>query len=219
MSKSLKKKKKKRRPDLSSPGADVLIPEVPGPHTRNLEDQDLLRSRPGCSTYRHVVDTLRFGSYQENFPEVHSGRGGGLGQPLAEEGGGALPRRPATAVSLSGRPLSPPLHDHFGAFQFRLPTHFTPEASILSGPPLPSRVFGVTSAFRLETRRNVVRGCWRRLEGAGLSPYPDQGDSTCKLGKHGRRKAASLERSWRKACFRAPCSLRALGEGVEALLS
>lgn len=43
----LKKKKKIRRPDLSSPGADVLIPEVPRTTHSELEDQDLLQSRPG----------------------------------------------------------------------------------------------------------------------------------------------------------------------------
>lgn len=67
-----------------------------GPHTRNLKTR-ISYSRAPADTYRHVVDTLRFGSYQENFPKVHSGRGGGLGQPLGEEGKRALPRRPATA--------------------------------------------------------------------------------------------------------------------------
>ena len=70
--------------------------EVPRTTHSELEDHDLLQ-RPPASTYRHVVDTLRFRSYEENFPKVHSGRGGGLGQPLGEEGKRALPRRPATA--------------------------------------------------------------------------------------------------------------------------
>lgn len=90
-----------RRPDLSSPRADKRMPGSSTNHTvqtwrpnKNLKHS---YSRAPAGTYWHIIDTLSFGSYQENLPEVHSGRGGELGQTLGERWKHALPRRPATA--------------------------------------------------------------------------------------------------------------------------
>lgn len=95
-----------------------------------------------------------------------------LGQALGKKWKYVLPRRPATTKWAAWPTALPPLLSKTtsGAFQCRLPAPFPLVAYILSGPPLSSRVSGVTSAFRLQTRRNVVRGCWRQHEGAGLSP-------------------------------------------------
>lgn len=86
-----------------------------------------------------------------------------LGQALGKKWKYALPRRPATAKWTAWPTPLPPLLSTTtsGAFQCRLPAPFPLAAYILSGPALRSRIPGVTSAFRLQTRRNVVRGCWR----------------------------------------------------------
>lgn len=97
-----------------------------------------------------------------------------LGQALGEEQKRALTGGPAVAKWTGWPTPFPPRLSKTtsGAFQCRLLAYFPQAAYILSGPSLRSRVPGVTSAFRLETRRNVVRGYWRYLEGEGLSPSP-----------------------------------------------
>lgn len=112
-----KKKKKKRRPDLSSPGADVLIPEVPRTTHSELEDQDLLQSRPGwylpARCWHPALWKLSgefpwspFWSRRRTGP---ASRRGGRGR-LTEATSNSL------MIYLASLSPTPPLHDHFRRF-------------------------------------------------------------------------------------------------------
>lgn len=136
---------------------------MPGSSTRyqNLKIRLSYRGDP-AATYRYVVGSLPFGSYHENFPEIHVDQSGETG-PGSRRGGKVRLAQEASCSPLNwlASPFpTPPQQDHFRRLPMPSSRPLSPQtACIPSDPSLRWRVPGVTSAFRLETRRNVVRGC------------------------------------------------------------
>lgn len=118
-----------------------------------------------------------------------------LGQAFGKKRNYALPKRPATAKWTAWPTPLPPLLNTTtsGAFQCRLPAPFPLAAYILSGPALHSRVSGVTSAFRLQTRRTWYVAAGVSAEGRDKALHRPRRRGLVKWGAWLRERAASLE--------------------------
>lgn len=83
-------------------------------HILNLQIRISYRDAPAAA-YRYVVDSLSFGSYHENFPEIHIDRSGEAG-PGSRRGAKVRPNRRASCsqVNWLANPFpTPPQKDHF----------------------------------------------------------------------------------------------------------